>query len=279
MTIHEAMRLGEAELSQVPDPRIDAEWLLCDVMGMKRLALFLSAAQELTEEQVRRFRENLALRASRKPLQYILGTQVFYGNELRVDESVLIPRQETEILCEQALLGMEGVGQPAVADIGTGSGAIAIALKKNRPDASVWATDISPEALGTAKENAVKNDAEITFLLGDLLEPLKGLTFDCIVSNPPYIRSDVLDSLQPEVRSEPRMALDGGPDGLLFYRRLMQDAPEYLNRCGKIYAEIGDGQAEAVAAVFASSPRFEDIRIHKDLFGTLRILEARRRFL
>ena len=276
MTVHEALGLGEAELSQVPDPRIDAEWLLSSVLGIKRFALLLSPGLELTRQQERQYFTFLAVRASRKPLQYILGSQNFYGLELKVNEAALIPRPETEMLCERALLCMEAVSRPAVADIGTGSGAIAIVLKKNRPDAAVWATDASPAALALAQENAAKHETEITFLLGDLLEPLRGLTFDCIATNPPYVTSQALSALQPEVQCEPRMALDGGPDGLLFYRRLALDAPAYLNPNGLLCAEFGDGQADAVAAIFSASPSFADVRLHKDLSGTLRIVEARR---
>ena len=278
MTIREATQFGAAQLAAVPDPRIDAELLLSAAMGMKRLTLFLNAAQELTAQQERQYRRSLGLRADREPLQYILGTQYFYGNELQVDETVLIPRPETEILCEQALIAMEAMRAPSVADVCTGSGAIAVTIKKNRPDATVWATDLSPEALQTAKENAGRNGTAITFLQGDLLAPLAGRTFDMIVSNPPYIQSDVLAALQPEVRREPRMALDGGGDGLSFYRRLAQDAPLYLNPNGRILVEFGDGQAEDVANIFAQSGRFEYLHIHLDLFGHERILSAHCRF-
>ena len=278
MTIREATQFGAAQLAAVPDPHIDAELLLSAVMGMKRLTLFLNAAQELTAQQERHYRRSLGLRADREPLQYILGTQHFYGNELRVDETVLIPRPETEILCEQALAAMEAMRAPTVADVCTGSGAIAITIKKNRPDAGVWATDLSPEALRTAKENAGRNGTAITFLRGDLLAPLAGKTFDMIVSNPPYIQSDALAALQPEVRREPRMALDGGGDGLSFYRRLAQDAPLYLHPNGRMLVEFGDGQAEDVAGIFAQSGRFENLHIHLDLFGHERILSAHCRF-
>jgi release factor glutamine methyltransferase len=278
MTIHEATQFGAAELSAVPDPQIDAELLLSDVMGMKRLVLLLNAAQEMTPEQVRRYRQHLRLRAERKPLQYILGTQVFYGSVLQVDETVLIPRPETEILCEQVLISMEKYRLPSVADVCTGSGAIAITLKKNRPDATVWATELSTDALKTAAQNAERINAEIIFRQGDLLSPLKGHTFDFIVSNPPYVKTGDLDALQPEVLREPRMALDGGPDGLSFYRRLAQESLKYLNRKGRIFVELGDGQAENVAAIFVDSQQFEDIHIHLDLFGRQRVLEAQRRF-
>jgi len=274
MTILEAVRLGEQTLAQVPDSRIDAELLLGGVMGMKRLALCLNPARELTDAQEKNYLSALRLRAGRRPLQYILGTQCFYGCELRVDESVLIPRPETETLCERTLTCMEGFRLPKVADVCTGSGAIAVAVKKNRPDAEVWATELSEEALRVARENARRNAAEIRFLQGDLLSPLQTQRFDIIVSNPPYIKTAELSTLQPEVRREPRMALDGGEDGLRFYRRLAKEAPEYLKRGGRILLELGDGQAGAVTAIFAGTRQFDAICVHKDLFGKQRVLEA-----
>ncbi|MBN1776589.1 MAG: peptide chain release factor N(5)-glutamine methyltransferase [Clostridiales bacterium] len=278
MTIQEAARLGAETLKQVPDPRIDAELLLCSVTGMERFELSLNPARELTDAQELRYRAALRQRAERKPLQYILGTQDFYGCELRVDENVLIPRPETESLCEQALRCMEGIRNSRVADVCTGSGAIAIAIKKNRSDAQVWATERSEDALRVAKENAERNAAEIAFLQGDLLKPLNGMTFDIILSNPPYVKTADLDALQPEVRREPRMALDGGEDGLTFYRRFATEAPEYLKPNGRILLELGDGQAEAVSDIFAASRRFDGVRIHTDLFGKQRVLEAQHCF-
>jgi release factor glutamine methyltransferase len=277
MTIRDALRLGARTLAGVPDPQLDAEWLLGGTLSMRRMELLLNAARELTGEQEQRYRSLLVRRAAREPLQYVLGTQSFYGLELRVNESVLIPRQETETLCERTLKAIQPLRAPAVADVCTGSGVLAVAIKRTHPDARVWATELSPAALRLARENAAQNGAEVTFLEGDLLAPLRGLKFDCIVSNPPYIPSGALDALQPEVRFEPRMALDGGADGLTFYRRLAQDAPDVLNPGGTILMELGDGQAEAVTVIFNASQRFADIRVHPDLYGQPRVLEARKR--
>ncbi|HPF86416.1 MAG TPA: peptide chain release factor N(5)-glutamine methyltransferase [Candidatus Limiplasma sp.] len=274
MTIREALQYGADVLWAVPDPRIDAELLLCDVLNMRRMTLALNAVQALTDEQERRYRELLSIRLTRKPLQYILGTQSFFGCELRVDARALIPRQETEILCELALQSLQGLQRPAVADLCTGSGAIAIVIKHSRPDAAVWATELSEAALALARQNARQNGADITFAQGDLLAPLAGRTFDCLVSNPPYIPSGEMDTLQPEVRCEPRMALDGGADGLTFYRRLAAEAPDYLNPKGKIFMEFGDGQAQDVQAIFDAAQRFGSLRVHRDLYGQPRILEA-----
>ena len=274
MTIREALRMGTEMLSPVPDPRIDAEHLLGSVMGMRRLELSLNATRALTAAQEEAFLGALYLRAGRQPLQYILGIQSFYGCDLLVDESVLIPRPETETLCEKALACMKGRQAPLVADICTGSGAIAIAIKTNRPDAKVYATELSDAAFHKAMDNAKRNAAEIAFLQGDLLAPLQGQRFDLIVSNPPYIKTAELATLQPEVRREPRMALDGGDDGLTFYRRLAEETPHYLKHGGTILLELGDGQAEAAADIFTQTQQFEAIAVSLDLFGKQRVLEA-----
>ena len=277
MTVQEALRFGADALAAVPDPRIDAELLLCDTLHRERMTLLMQPAMELTDAQERRYRDCIARRAARQPLQYIVGTQAFYGYDMLVDERALIPRPETEILCERALISMEKVNSPCMADICTGSGAIAVTLKRSRPDAEVCATELSPEALALARENARRNGVEIAFYPGDLLAPLRGRMLDCIVSNPPYIKTGALDTLQPEVAREPRMALDGGADGLLFYRRLAQEAAAYLKPGGRILVEFGDGQADEVAALFAASEQFTGIRVHRDLYGKRRILEAARR--
>ena len=278
MTVREALKSGAEALAAVPDPQLDAELLLCDVMRMRRMNLLLAAAQPLTAAQEARYRALLLRRAAREPLQYILGTQSFYGMELRVYPRVLIPRQETETLCERALESLRGVQNPRVADLCTGSGAIAILIKHSRPDAAVFATELSPQALELARENAESIGADVQFRQGDLLKPLEGQTFDCLVSNPPYIPSAALETLQPEVRLEPRMALDGGADGLLFYRRLAAEAPDYLKPEGKLLMEFGDGQARDVRAIFAETRRFSGLRVHLDLYGRPRILEAARTF-
>ena len=273
MTIREALRLGADTLREVPDPLVDAELLLSDALKLPRMVLKLNPAQELTPSQERAYLRALERRKSREPLQYILGVQYFCGVELAVNDAVLIPRPETETLCEIALKRLETLRRPAVADLCTGSGAIAVAVKSARPDAEVFATELSHQALSVARDNASRNGADITFLQGDLMEPLRGKTFDLILSNPPYIKAGDLDTLQPEVLHEPRMALDGGEDGLVFYRRLAQGAPRYVKRGGGILLELGDGQAQAVTALFETAG-FAGVRVHSDLFGKPRVLEA-----
>ena len=213
-------------------------------------------------------------RAKREPLQYLLGEQWFYGLPYFVDNRVLIPRQETESLCEIGIQHLKTLPAPAALDLCTGSGAIAVTLKHNCPHAAVSAADLSPDALAVAKENARRHQAEISFFQGDLLEPLNGCTFDLILSNPPYIETETCKTLQTEVLQEPRMALDGGDDGLDFYRRIAAEAHLHLNTGGMLAMEVGSTQAEAVSALLAAKNAYHNIAIFRDLYGLERIVKA-----
>jgi len=274
MTIRDAIALGARTLMDVPDPQLDAVALLSDVTGDPPLSVRLNAQLPLTPEQEERFRSLLLLRAQREPLQYLLGTQWFYGLEFAVDPRVLIPRQETELLCELALRCLRRLATPRALDVCTGSGAIATVLKREYPAARVTATDLSADALTVAQKNAAQNGAEVRFLCGDLLAPVAGETFDLIVSNP--IETAACETLQPEVLREPRMALDGGPDGLAFYRRLANEVPLCLVPDGDLLLETGDGQASDVARLLTETGNFYDVRIHTDLYRKERCVTARR---
>lgn len=277
MTLGQAIALGVETLTAaaVPDPRPDTLALLCDVTRLPTMTLCLAAQSTLTPEQEERFRSLLLLRAAREPLQYLLGKQCFYGFDFAVDARVLIPRQETEMLCELALGVLEGYPEPRVADVCTGSGAIAVTLKRCCEKARVTATDLSADALAVAKQNAEANGVTVRLLQGDLLEPLRGEQFDLLVCNPPYVERDACEHLQPEVRREPLLALLGGEDGLDFYRRLAQDAPACLAPGGHLLMEVGYGQAERVAALLRDTARFEAASIHRDLYGVQRFVAAR----
>ncbi len=275
LSIREAIVLGRLTLAAVPDPEVDALALLSEATGMQPMNLRLSAMESLTHEQEERFRSLLLLRAKREPLQYVLGTQCFYGFDFAVDARVLIPRQETETLCELALAEMKAWPCPRVLDLCTGSGAIAVTLNRLCPGADVTAADLSGDALAVARENAARNGAEIRFVQGDLFAPVTGERFNLIVCNPPYIESAVCDTLQPEVRFEPRLALDGGTDGLAFYRRLAADAPAHLAPRGCLMAEIGDGQAAQVVALMNETGTWTDAAVHRDLYGKQRFVTVR----
>jgi len=276
MTIRQALiRAASAlEAAGVPDSRMDAELILSHVCGLDRMRLLLGGANELTQEQEQRFSSLLLSRVQRKPLQYLLGTQYFYGLPFQVDNRVLIPRQETEELCELGIAHLRSLGgAPRALDLCTGSGAIAVTLKHQCPFADVTASDLSMDALALARINAEANGAAIRFLQGDLFAPLKDGRFDLILSNPPYIPTQDCGSLQAEVMQEPRMALDGGADGLDFYRRIAREAPAHLTENGMLAVESGDGETEAIARLFCEAGLCS-AAIHSDLYGMPRMVSA-----
>ncbi|MEG0639613.1 MAG: peptide chain release factor N(5)-glutamine methyltransferase [Clostridia bacterium] len=276
MTIHKAYSsaTGALQNAMVPDPEQDAGLLLSHITGIPRLELRLKGEQSLTLEQEQRFSSLLLSRTHREPLQYLLGEQCFYGLDFLVDQRVLIPRQETETLCELGIAHIKKLSTPAALDLCTGSGALAVTLKHECPPAQVTATDLSADALAVAKQNAERNHAEVRFLQGDLFAPLGTERFDLILSNPPYIPSEECNVLQAEVMREPRMALDGGQDGLLFYRRMIAQATEHLTAIGLLGMEVGERQASAVAELLRSNGHYEQVCIHKDLYGLERVVTA-----
>ena len=270
ITVLEALKAAEARLSEIPDPRLDAEWLLSDVLGVSRLEMLLNKRRELTDEETAAYEKLLARREQREPLQYILGSQSFMGFSLKTDPRALIPRNDTEALCEEALKYIRPDGR--VLDLCTGSGALAVAIKKLRPGADVIAADVSEAALSLARENAQRLGADVRFVGGDLFSPLTGERFDAIVCNPPYIPDDLRGRLQAEVEREPALALFAGPDGLDFYRRIAKEAPDHLFPGGRLCVEIGDGQKEAVQTLLEE--RFKDIRVLNDMNGLPRVISA-----
>lgn len=269
-TVLEALKAAEQRLKEVPDPRLDAEWLLSEVLGVSRLEMLLNKRRELTEAEAAAYEALLVRREGREPLQYILGSQSFMGFSLKTDSRALIPRNDTEALCEEALKYVRPGGR--VLDLCTGSGALAAAIKKLRPGAEVWAADISEAALSLAKENAERLGAEVKFVRGDLFSPVTGEKFHVIVSNPPYIPESLRGRLQAEVEREPALALFAGDDGLVFYRRIVQEAPAHLLPGGRLCLEIGDGQGDAVKALLYEE--FADIQILNDLNGLPRVVSA-----
>ncbi|CAH2031853.1 peptide chain release factor N(5)-glutamine methyltransferase [Trichlorobacter ammonificans] len=236
----------------VENARREAEWLLCAATGLDRVGLYLNFDKPLSGDELATARALVSRRGRREPLQHILGTQEFDGLSFAVTPDVLIPRHDTETLVEQVLLRVPGAR--SILDIGTGSGCIAVSLAKRLPEAAVTAVDISPDALAVARHNAAQHGTAVEFLQGSLFQPVAGRSFDLIVSNPPYIPSTDLEGLQPEVRNfEPRLALDGGPDGLDAYRQIVADAPQHLTRGGWLLLEVGAGQATDVTVLLAES--------------------------
>ena len=264
----------------VESPRLQAEWLLAHILQIPRLQLYLQFERELTEDQTALARTAVQRRGRREPLQHILGTVVFCGLELGVGPEALIPRPETELVAETALAWLKELPAPRrrLLDFGTGSGCLAIALTAHCEAAQAWALDISPAALQRARENAVRHGLgeRIRFFAGDGFSALPPTEpFALVVSNPPYIPSGELADLQPEVRDhDPRVALDGGEDGLDFYRLLVRESGAWLDRDGRLFLELGDGQAEAVRTLFESHSWIVE-QVSPDYSGRPRVLRAR----
>jgi release factor glutamine methyltransferase len=265
---------------KLDNPRLQAELLLADVLALKRLDLYLRFDQPLSPAQVDAYREHVRQRVRGMPLQYITGKAGFRNLILSVDPAVLIPRPETEILVEVALAHLKGLEAPLALDLGCGSGAIALALAQECPLARMRASDVSPEALALARRNAGQLGLEerVDFCCGDLFEPFapEG-QFALIACNPPYVRRADLEGLEPQVRDhEPHLALDGGEDGLDFYRRLAAQAAPFLAPQGLLVLEVGAGQAEEVAGLLAQSSSFAPAQVRPDLAGIPRVVSARR---
>lgn len=276
-------RLTDAGID-TSDATLEARLLIRHALNLSREAWHTRGDEPLSPEQIAAVGTLIARRATREPLAHILGEWEFYGRPFYVTPATLIPRPETELLVEAAREMLAGTTAPRVADIGTGSGCVAISLAKLLPDAIVFATDISQGALEVARRNAERHGATIDFRRGDLLEPLPGdVRFDAIVSNPPYIAADELDELAPEVRDfEPRTALfdrldpQNRPigDGLEFYRRLAADSRRHLAPGGALLVEVGHKQAGAVAERLRRAG-FEHIATYLDFARIPRIVSAR----
>lgn len=295
-------------LRQVPDPHIDAGILLAYLLGCEKKELLIHPEKILSGGEVERFSRLVERRAAREPVQYITGEVEFRGLIFKVNRNVLIPRPETELLAEEAIRGLKervvrgemnsgdtilnseieygvpGKGKDmTILDLCTGGGCIAISIARELPYSRVYAVDISEGALEVARENAERHGIEdrVIFLSGDLFEGIEPLglegEIDLIVSNPPYVSRKEMEGLPPEIRDyEPLHALDGGKDGLDFYRRIIEEAPFYLARGGLLIMEIGYGQSESVEKLLESEGDFIEIEIKEDLAGIDRIIRAKK---
>jgi release factor glutamine methyltransferase len=281
MTLEEWVRKGEALLRTGPHAnraRADAEFLLRYLLRYERAALLVRWTERLHENEAARYAELVARRQRGEPIQYITGRTEFYGLPFQVTPAVLIPRPETEHLVEKVIALCRGMERPRIVDVGTGSGAIAVALAHQLWQAQVTAMDISADALAVARENAQRNGVaeRIRFAKGDLLGPVKGERFEVVASNPPYVSSGDRASMDVEVREfEPETALFAGPDGLAVYRRLIPQAAGVLVPGGHIVLEIGYDQREAIRELLGASG-FEDVEFVADLQGIARVAVARR---
>lgn len=281
MTLRQA--LGEAvrrlAAGGVERPRLEAEVLLGWACSLTRPRLLARLEEELAPAAAGRFWQAIDRRAAGYPLQYLTGHQEFMSLDFKVTPAVLIPRQDTEVVVEAVLERLDPCESYTIADCGTGSGAIALSLAHYLPRARVYATDISPAALTVARENARKLGlaARVTLLQGDFLAPLRGLKLDALVANPPYIPTAALPGLPADVRSEPRLALDGGPDGLDAYRLLLPGAAGLLRPGGLLVLEIGSDQGQAVKDLARAVGAYRNEQVLPDYAGRARCFLAYRR--
>ena len=271
LTLKEALAKAVDKLQQmeVPDADIDAWYLLSYVTGLDRAAFFLHGDEPMAEPDMIRYRDLVTKRGERIPLQHLTGEQEFMGLDFHVNEHVLIPRQDTECLVERVLPYVDG---KRVLDVCTGSGCIAIAIAKLGKPFIVHGVDISEEALAVARQNATELNASVELFAGDLMTRMDG-QYDVIVSNPPYISPSVIEGLMPEVRlHEPMLALDGGQDGLEFYRRIAGQAVTRLAPNGRLFLEIGCEQA-GVAEILQKQG-YREVQVFQDLAGKDRIVQC-----
>lgn len=262
------------EAAGIADSQVDS-WLLAEfVFGITRAKYYANMQMTVAGKSAEKYNELVNQRAGHIPLQHLVGTQEFMGLTFKVNENVLIPRQDTELLVEN-VADCLGNGERTVLDMCTGSGCIAVSIDRLSKDSKVTAVDISEKALEVAQENNRFNNANVTFIQSDLFTNVTG-RYDIIVSNPPYIRTDEIPKLMEEVKShEPVMALDGMEDGLYFYKKICNEASDYLNDNGKIFFEIGYDQGDDVSEILRQN-RFCNIEVLKDLSGNDRVVIARK---
>ena len=275
MIISEWLKHARDRLTQnnCPDPDIDARWIAEDALGMTRQALVFEGDRAIPRHQLYRLEAMLDRRAAGEPVQYILGSADFMGLRFRVDGAVLIPRQDTETLVEAALIELrQRPGSPALLDLCAGSGCVGLSLASLAPNARITLADISPEALEVARANQKALGVKAELRQGDLFSAVGRERFDIIASNPPYIPTGALSGLQREVRFEPRIALDGGADGLDFYRRIAEGAADHLNPGGAIFLEVGIHQAQPVLELVRANLPCTQAGTVRDLNGIERVV-------
>lgn len=276
MTIKQALTKGTIKLksNNIESPKLKARLLLQYVLNKKREQLIIYDNEQITQQQEKVYMQNLEKLIKGTPLQHITNSQEFMKMNFYVNNHVLIPRPDTEILVEEVIKIAKEYANPVILDLCTGSGAIAVSLAKYLPNAKVYASDISKKTLEVAKINAKNNEVEnkIEFLESNLFEKIKNIKFDIIVSNPPYIRTEVIEGLDTEVKQEPMIALDGGEDGLKFYKEIVEQAYPYLKLGSYLCFEIGYDQKIDVIEIIENSKKYEKTYCKKDLYGNDRVI-------
>lgn len=282
MTILELRKMGRKKLidNQIDDATIKADILLQFVLNMNKTELMIKQEQEIIEEDKYTYLSYIKEIVNGKPVQYITKEQEFMNLKFYVDENVLIPQPDTEILVEEAIKKINEIKKVKnikVLDLCTGSGAIAVSIKKyadnSKKNVEVYASDISENAIKIANKNAKRNNVKINFILSDMFKKIKEKDFDIILSNPPYIETTTIDTLSKEVQNEPYIALNGGEDGLEFYRIIAKNGYNYLTKNGSILLEIGYNQKEKVIQIFDDTKKYSEIKNKKDLSGNDRLIE------
>lgn len=260
----------------IENPRLDAELLVAHALRIDRMRVILDADRPLEGAELAKLRDLVKRRRSFEPIAYLRGEREFYGLKFRVDKRVLVPRPDTETLVDAALARSAHVSMSMrQLDLCTGSGCVAVAMARQRPTAKVWASDLSPDALAVARDNALRLGAyNVAFFQSDLFAAFGGKRFDVITANPPYIASAEIETLMPDVRDhEPRLALDGGADGLDLVRRIVHEAPDHLVPGGLLAMEIGAGEAPATVALYEERG-FQDVRVHRDIARIERVVSG-----
>lgn len=274
MTIKEMLSKGMIILkgNNIDSPKLKARLLLQYILKKPRQYLIIYDNEEVEKKEQWEYFVNIEKLTNGVPLQHITHHQEFMKMDFYVDENVLIPRPDTEILVEEAIKIAKKMNQPKILDLCTGSGAIAISIAKDVPDAEVYAIDISQKALDVAKKNAKELVAKVKFIKSNLFNKMDKIKFDIIVSNPPYIKKDIINCLSKEVQKEPELALDGGIDGLDFYRKITSQAIDYLKFGSYLCFEIGYDQKDEVLDIIKKQEHYSNIYCKKDLGGNDRVI-------
>lgn len=271
MKIEDTLNIARHRLLQnhIEEAGSKAKRVLAHILNVSKEYLIINDKQELTRDTEKQYCKYIDELIAGKPIQYLLGKQEFMGIEFKVNENVLIPQPDTEVLVQKVIEISKNYNNPSILDLCTGSGAIAVSLSKFIPNSKITGTDISPKALSIAREN--DNNRKIEFIKSDLFKNITG-NFDIIVSNPPYIKTEEIKKLSKEVQNEPLIALDGGKDGLEFYKEIISCAANYLKNNGALCLEIGETQKDDIIKLINKSLNYYNINCYKDFSGNDRII-------